>query len=163
MKLVGAALDQHVGRHTARQPLIGVEGARRHADRFDGFERRNIRRDVRQPQVVRNGAFDANGVGVAGRAVRAERQTARRVDGHRVHVLRRRDARDGDEQTLIVASDRHGQILELRRRYVGADVGAIGLQHGDAGGHRHGVRHLTDLESGADAHDAVFSDTPRPS
>ena len=126
------------------------------ADRLDGLERRDVRGDVRQPQVVRDRAFDADRVGVPRRAVRAEDQAARRVDGDRMHVLRRRDAGHGDEQVLIVAPDRHRQILELLRRDVGAHVGAVGLQH--RRGRRDGDRvgELPDRELAADARDAVF-------
>ena len=114
MQLVRAALDQHVRRHAAGQSLIGVERARRHADRFDRFERGHVRGDVRQPQIVRDGAFDADRIRIARRAVRAEREPARRVHRDGMHVLGRRDARNGDEQILIIAADRHRQIFELR-------------------------------------------------
>ena len=155
-KHVGAALDQHVGRHPARQSLIGVERAGGHADRFDRLERRDVGGDVRQPEVVRDRALDADRVRVARRAVRAERQAARRVDRHRVHVLGRRDAGHGDEQVLIVAADRHRQVLELHRRDVGAHFGAVGLQDRRArrDGHRFGE--LSHFELAADAHHACL-------
>ena len=153
---VGAALDQDVRGHPPRQPLISVERAGGHADRFDGLERRDVRGDVRQPEIVRDRPLDADRVRVACRAVRAERKAARGVDRHRVHVLGRRDARDRDEQVLIVAADRHRQVLELHRRDVGAHFGAVGLQdrRGRRNGHPFG--NLSHLELGADAHDAVF-------
>ena len=157
-KDVGAALDQDVGRHASRQALIGVERAGGHADRFDRLERRHVGGHVREPEIVRDRPLDPDRVRVAGRAIRAEGEAARRVDRHRVHVLGRRDARDRDEQVLIVAADGHRQVLELHGRDVGAHFRAVGLQ--DRRGRRdgHGFGDLSDFELAADAHHRVFGD-----
>ena len=155
-QLIGSALDHHVRRHAAGESLIGVERAGDDADGVDGLQRRHVRRDVRQPEVVRNGPFDPDGVGVARRSVRIEAQAARGVHRHRVHVLRRGDAGNRDEQVLVVAAERNRQVLQLRRSDLGTYVGAIGLQDRCAGAHRHRIRELPERQSGGHAGDVVL-------
>ena len=158
VQLVAAALDAHVRRHAAGQAVVGVEAAGDDADRLDRLERRDVGGHVRQPQVVRDRAFDADGVGVLGGAAGAEDQAAGGVDRDRVHVLRRRHARDHHEQVLVVAADRHRQVRELLRRDLRAHVGAIGLQDLPLGADGDRVGERADDEHRADARHVVLRD-----
>ena len=87
--LISTFADMPPDRPSSASKLLGDD-----ADRLDRFERRDVRGDVRQPEVVRDGAFDADRVGVLRRAVGAEDEAARRIHRDRMHVLRRRDAGD---------------------------------------------------------------------
>ena len=154
-ELVGPALHLEVDRRAAGQPLIGVEAARHDADGFDRLEPGHVRRHVRQPDVRRRRPFDAHGVRVPRRAVHVELQRARRVGGDRVRVRRRREAWNGDEEVLIVAVRRHGQLFERSRGQLRLDLGAIRLQRGGLRAHVDRLARGVDLQLRVDAHDVA--------
>ena len=143
---VGAALDLRVDRRAAGQALLRVEAVGDHVDGFERFERWHVGRDVRQPDIGRADAVDADVVRAAAGAVDVEDQRARRIGRHRVRFRRRREPRQRAEQVLVVAVDRHRQVDELVGFQLGAHLGAIRLQQGRLAGDRHRFGELSDLQ-----------------
>ena len=111
---------------------------------------------MRQPDVGRRGAFDADRVRVPGRAVHVELQRARGIRRNRVGVRRRREARNRHEQILVVAVRRHRQLFERPRVQLAPDLGTIRLQRdrlrADVDGFADGI----DLQSRIDAHGVLM-------
>ena len=102
MEVVRAALDLHVDRGSAGEPLLRVEAVGDDVDGLERFERRDVGGHVRQPDVRRAHAVDADVVRAAGRAIHVEHQRARRIRRDRVRFGRRREAGQHPEQRLIV-------------------------------------------------------------
>ena len=74
VNLVSAAAGLDVDRGAARKSLLGVKTVRDDIDFLDRFQRRYVRRDVRQLDVVRTHAVDARIVLVVARPVDVEFQ-----------------------------------------------------------------------------------------
>ena len=66
---VGAALDLHVHRRAARHPLLGVEAARHHVDRFNRLNARGVGLQPLNPLVGRADAVETEDGVRVGRAV----------------------------------------------------------------------------------------------
>ena len=154
-KIVRAALDLDVDGGSTREPLLGVEAARHDVDGLQRFERRDVRRHVRQPDVGGAHAVDPDVVGAAAGAVDVEHQRARRIGGHRVCLSRRREAWQHAEQVLIVPVHRHRQVHQLPRLQLRAHLGAFGLQERTLGRYRHRFAELTNLQRRVNARHVV--------
>ena len=148
---VGPALDLRVDRRAAGQTLLGVEAVGDDVDRFERFERRNVGGDVRQPDVGRADAVDADVVRAAARAVDVEHQRARGIGRHRVRLRRRREPGQHAEEVLVVAVHRHRQVDEVVGLQLGAHFGAVRLQQGRLAGDRHRFGELANLQLGIGA------------
>ena len=148
---VGPALDLRVDRRAAGQTLLRVEAVGDDVDRFERFQRRNVGGDVRQPDVGRADAVDADVVRAAARAVHVEDERARGIGRHRVRFRRRREPGQHAEQVLVVAVDRDRQVDELLGLQLGAHFGAVRLQQGGLAGDGHRLGELADLQLGIGA------------
>ena len=149
VKLVGAALELNIDCGAAGEPLLGVKAAGHDVDGLNRFERRNVGRDVREPGIGGGRAVDARVVDLIARAVYVERKRTRRVGLNRVNLRGGSKAGKGLVELLVVATQRHGQVLELFLGDLGPHLRAVGLKQrrhaldGDGLGDRaHLERHI---------------------
>ena len=155
MKRVRPALDLHVDGGSAGKTLLGVEAAGHHVDRLERFERGDVGRHVRQPDVGRAHAVDADVVRAAARAVDVEHEGTRRVGRHRVRLRRWSESGQDAKHVLIVPVEGYRQIHQLPRLQLGSDLGAVRLEHRRIGRDGDVLAELPDLHRGVDSCDVV--------
>ena len=113
---------------------------------------------MRQPDVGRAHAVDADVVRAAAGAVDVEHERTRGVRRHRVRFGRRRESRQHPEQVLVVAVQRHRKVHQLGLLQLCPHLGPFGLEQRALGRHHHRLRQLTDFERRIDAADRVQRD-----
>jgi hypothetical protein len=142
-------------RGPAGQALFRVHAVGDDVDLLDRFEGRDVGDHVGKLDVGGADAVDAGVVLIVARPVDRELQRPGRVGGDRVRVGRRRKARQHPVHLLVVATERHRQVRQLRAHQVHMDLGGLGLQLGRLGADGDGVAHRADLQADVDANDAV--------
>ena len=151
VQVVGSALDLHVHRGAAREPLLGIEAVGDDVDGVDRFERRNVGRHVRQPDVGSGHTVDADVIRASAGSVDVEGQGARWIRGNRVRVFRHAEAGEGLEQALVVPPHRDRQILQCLRVQLRFHLGPVGLQGHGLSRYRDRFGYLSDLQRNIDA------------
>ena len=110
---------------------------------------------MRQPDVGRAHAVDADVVRAAARAVDVEHERPRRVGRHRVRLRRRSESGQDAEHVLIVPVEGYRQIHQLPRLQLGSHLGAVRLEHRRIGRDGDVLADLPDLHRGVDSCDVV--------
>src|SRR5688572_21977185 len=104
MHFVRAALHLDVYGGAAREAKVGFIATGFDTDRLDRFESRHVPGYMRKPAIPTCRTVYANRCGLRGGPVGVELERARRVGGDGMRVLRRADARNGDQQILIITA-----------------------------------------------------------
>ena len=110
MDLVGTTLDLDVDGSSTGEALFSCEAIGDHVHGFDGFQRRHIGGDVGQPCLLAGRTVNADVVTRSGRTVHVGCQSAGGVGGHGVGILGRAETRDGNQDVLVVATNRHRNV-----------------------------------------------------
>src|SRR5207249_10795321 len=126
-----------------------------YVDFLNGFERRDVRCNVRQLHVVSAHAVDPSVVLVVARPVDIKSQRAGRIRWNRVRVLWRRKARQSAIGVLIVHARWHGKLFKSRCLKVGMDFGCVSLESWGCALHLDSLANRAYLQGHVSANDSV--------
>jgi hypothetical protein len=126
-EIVGARPQRDVDDRAAGTTELGVVVADTDVDGFDGFRRRNQRRQQSGAMVVAD-AFNLHVVGQARLPVDVGREAVLRIEKLRVRPERTRCARYRQQHPLEVAIEPERHLLKLHAGNDAPGIGAIGLK-----------------------------------
>ena len=155
---VGSTPGLQIDGRPAGEALLRVHAVGDDVDLLDRLESRDVGDHVRKLDVGGADAVDAGIVLIVARPVDRELERPRRVGGDRVRVAGGRKAGQHSVHLLIVPTQGHGEVRQLRAHQVHVDLGGLGLQLRRLGADGDGVAHGADLEADVDANDAVDVD-----
>ena len=144
VETVGTRFQRHVRDCAGGAAQFGLEVIGGDIDTGDRFRRRNDDLQKTRALIVVN-AFNLIQIALARQAVGFCLQGTRGIEKLRVLECCRRRARHQVQQRLKIPIRAEGHVQNLLRLDLGADVGAVGLQHRRCSRHCHRLRHIPRL------------------
>ena len=146
VKLIRPGLGHHRDRGAPGHALVGVEVVGGDVDDLDRLRGLDVAHVMREPDVDRDRAVDAEGVVVPRRPVDAGGQRAAGGVDLCVLELRGRGSWHEVEQRLIVPKLVQRKVRHFLRREFGMKVGLLRLEKGGLRGHGDGFGQRSDLQ-----------------